>query len=35
MIGHIDIFENFLSLKKCDFLLNKCNEELIVSLYCD
>jgi PKHD-type hydroxylase len=31
MIGNIDIFENFLSSEECEFLLNKCNEELTLS----
>jgi predicted 2-oxoglutarate/Fe(II)-dependent dioxygenase YbiX len=28
MIDNIDIFENFLSHEECDFILNKCKEEL-------
>ena len=31
MIGNIDIFENFLSPEECDFILNKCKEELTLS----
>ena len=31
MIGNIDIFENFLSHEECNFILNKCKEELILS----
>ena len=31
MIDNIDIFENFLSTEECDFLLNKCKEELTLS----
>ena len=31
MIGNIDIFEDFLSPEECDFILNKCKEELTLS----
>lgn len=31
MIGNIDIFENFLTAEECDFVLNKCKEELTLS----
>lgn len=31
MIDNINIFENFLSPEECDFLLNKCKEELTLS----
>jgi PKHD-type hydroxylase len=32
MIDNIDIFENFLSPEECDFILNKCNNELTLSV---
>jgi PKHD-type hydroxylase len=31
MVDNIDIFENFLSIEECNFILNKCKEELILS----
>jgi PKHD-type hydroxylase len=31
MIGNIDVFEDFLSPEECDFILNKCKEELTLS----
>lgn len=31
MVDNIDIFENFLSREECDFILNKCKEELTLS----
>lgn len=31
MIGNIDIFEDFLTAEECDFILNKCKEELTLS----
>ena len=31
MIGNIDIFENFLTVEECDFILNKCKAELTLS----
>jgi PKHD-type hydroxylase len=31
MIDNVDIFENFLSHEECDFILNKCKEELTLS----
>jgi PKHD-type hydroxylase len=31
MIDNIDIFKNFLSTEECDFILNKCKEELTLS----
>jgi PKHD-type hydroxylase len=31
MIDNIDIFENFLSVEECDFILNKCKSELTLS----
>jgi PKHD-type hydroxylase len=31
MIDNINIFENFLSHEECDFILNKCKEELTLS----
>ena len=33
MIGNIDVFEDFLSPEECDFILNKCKEELFE--YCE
>jgi PKHD-type hydroxylase len=31
MIDNINIFKNFLSTEECDFILNKCKEDLILS----
>lgn len=31
MIDNIDIFENFLSVEECNFILNKCKEDLTLS----
>ena len=31
MIDNIDIFENFLSVEECNFILNKCKENLTLA----
>lgn len=31
MIDNVDVFENFLSVEECHFILNKCKEDLTLS----